>query len=507
MGVAFILNTGPTLALNLRSEAPKQYVYFLMSNTGAAPPSGKVHKVAAHTTDALASALAASVAGDTIQFPDIGVYPLPASFVFPENRTYIGRGIYAQNGGGAGTWLQGTGTISLGSGITFGIANNSAAGLLIGKNGSGLATSFRPVPKGSSAAGSDTNANGSHDCTFNFVRFKGGGDAGGNAGSLLVNFDSGGSGWDTSHNRLRVCHVINHVYNDCELERPQALNSVLVTTTFKNGNPGEIVNWWPDLRSGGAQVYGNHFNRCHFGVRNGYHTGVDGYGMGTTFLIQSGPDGIYATSLTGTIPLGCGPNLQGGSQITYQVTPTLKTQWNPTFDWGQVNHNARDISLTDCLAEYANWTPFDICDISRAYSMWHGIYYWIHTQGHGGLDCLDGNPAAGYGNPSAATTQYVNFPDSVFVRNFSMTRCYVKGSLMTNYQQENQGEVTRGSVFTDCYHGTYPQFWNQNGVCGSTVTGSFSNANRPVTALFPAGAGHDWNGITTSYTPSPYDPA
>jgi hypothetical protein len=38
------------------------------------------------------------------------------------------------------------------------------------------------------------------------------------------------------------------------------------------------------------------------------------------------------------------------------------------------------------------------------------------------------------------------------------------------------------------------------------VSGSFSNATRQITAIFPAGTTGNWTGGTTSYTPSPYDP-
>ena len=47
---------------------------------------------------------------------------------------------------------------------------------------------------------------------------------------------------------------------------------------------------------------------------------------------------------------------------------------------------------------------------------------------------------------------------------------------------------------------------NQAGRYGNLVSGSFSNATRPQTPIFPAGGQWDWTGSRTSYTPSPYDP-
>ena len=44
------------------------------------------------------------------------------------------------------------------------------------------------------------------------------------------------------------------------------------------------------------------------------------------------------------------------------------------------------------------------------------------------------------------------------------------------------------------------------GEFGNVVSGSYSNAIRPSTAIFPAGSANNWTGTVTSYTPSPYDP-
>ena len=128
------------------------------------------------------------------------------------------------------------------------------------------------------------------------------------------------------------------------LTPPKATNSVGVSGTFKNGNPGCVLNLWVDSRPGGGQVYGDSFIRCHFGVKNGYHSGIDGYGVGTTILCQPGPS-TYATSN----PADRGPNMGGSSGVTYQTPNDYaanpvnagKTQWNPDFDWSQVAHQVQ----------------------------------------------------------------------------------------------------------------------------------------------------------------------
>ena len=53
----------------------------------------------------------------------------------------------------------------------------------------------------------------------------------------------------------------------------------------------------------------------------------------------------------------------------------------------------------------------------------------------------------------------------------------------------------------ECYCGTGSVF-NQQGRCGNVASGSFPGG-RPTSPIFTV----NWTGATTSYTPSPYDPA
>ena len=235
-------------------------------------------------------------------------------------------------GGGGGTWLQCSTGMEWGSNSTIGY-------LLVGKNTAGLTCTFHPVARGRSSAGADTEANGSHNDVFDFVRFKGGSDAGADLMGTAANFTSS---WNST---VKRDDFMDTAFNDCEFERPQSTNAVDGTSL------GTILNVWWDVRPGGAQVHDLTFNRCHFGVANGYHSGVDGYGMGRTILFQGAPSSKDDT----------GPAIGGGSVIT-------SANWNPAFNWAQVDHGANNIVFTDCLFEYSLWYPMDICDFARMYS-------------------------------------------------------------------------------------------------------------------------------------------
>ena len=95
------------------------------------------------------------------------------TFIVPDGINLRGQGIWDQGlrGGGGGTWLQ------CSKGMQWG-SDSTIEYLLVGKNTAGLSCTFHPVPRGSSAAGSPHRRLGSHDCTFEFVRFKGGSDDG-----------------------------------------------------------------------------------------------------------------------------------------------------------------------------------------------------------------------------------------------------------------------------------------------------------------------------------------
>jgi hypothetical protein len=329
------------------------------------------------------------------------------------------------------------------------------------------------------ACGSYTQAHGSTGCTFSLVRFKGGSDT----GATVFDTKNWGGYWSTATNPLKKHFMVDTTFSDCEFERPQASNSVGVSTTCPDGNPGCCLDLFYDCRRGGAQIIGNRFIRCHFGVKNGYHSGVDGYGVGTTILCQAAPS-TYSTSNSADE----GPNTAGGSVVT-------SANWNPDFNWSQVDHCAADNTFEDCLFEYATWYPMDICDISRQYSMWHGVKTYLAA--HPGGTCSDGDAADGYGNPPGA--KWTAFPSAVFVENWNMTRCYMKGSYPIAH--DVTVECAAKSTFRDCYCGT-GSVCNHAGICGNVVSGTFPGGHHPASSLFAV----DWSGTTTSYTPSPYDP-
>ena len=472
---------GPSGSVGSQSRTPQ----------GSVP--GQIPVPAGATTSQIDTCLAEARSdgpGTTVVFP-AGKFAYSGTLVVPDYVNLSGQGIWDQGttDGGGGTWLQ--------CPIRWG-SYSTIAKLLVGFNAAGKTCTFTPCAMGSSACGPYTQAHGSTGCTFSLVRFKGGSDT----GAALLDTQNWGAGWSTATDPLKKHCLIDTTFSDCEFERPQASNSVGVTKVFKDGNPGSTLALWVDMRPGGAQVYGDSFIRCHFGVKNGYHSGIDGYGVGTTILCQPGPS-TYATSN----PADRGPNMAGGSNVTYQTPASYaanpinsgNTQWNPAFDWSQVDHQTHDITFRDCLFEYANWTPLDVCDIARAYSMWQGIKAWT-AQGHSSADCLDGNAAAGYGNPPGA--KWTTFPSGVFVENWDMTDCYMKGEIATwsDSPGQGEGEVTANCTISDCFNGT-GSFLASNGVCGDTVTGTFSGGH-PASPLFTV----DWSGAGTDYTPSPYDP-
>jgi hypothetical protein len=144
----------------------------------------------------------------------------------------------------------------------------------------------------------------------------------------------------------------------------------------------------------------------------------------------------------------------------------------------------------------------DICDISRQYSMWHGIQAWTATNAAGiaanlpNLVCSDGGSAYGWGNPTGS--QCVNIPDSCWVKNWNMTGCYLKGSI--GPYGSVIGEQASHCTMTNCYNATGSAL-NHSDLFGNVVSGTFPGGH-PANSVFTV----DWSGATTSYTPSPYDP-
>jgi hypothetical protein len=391
--------------------------------------------------DACVARAVADGHGTSVVFP-AGKFAYSGTFIVPDYINISGQGIWDQGAtnGAGGTWLQCTRGLRWGSYSTI-------KDLLVGQNTAGLTCSFSPVPRGSSAAGAFTAAHGSHSCTFSFVRFKGGSDAGASLIDLGGNFGSGL--WSAP---VKTDDMIDTNWYDCEFERPQVANP----TTGTSG--GAILNIWLDCRQGGAQVYGNGWYRCHFGVKNGYHSGIDGYGIGQTILFQPAP----------------AEHASDGPRPTGQPD-------NMNFDWSQVGHDFSDNHFEDCLFEYAFWCPMDICDYARSYSL---------TNRFAGV--VGSNP------PTAA--QAAAIPDQMWNEGLSMTRCYFKGSYPAAHSVV--GEEGKDCVVKDSTCSSGSGFAIHAGSYGNLVSGVFSNANRPFTPIFTT----DSTGSGTSYTPSPYDP-
>jgi hypothetical protein len=417
--------------------------------------------------DACVAKAVATGAGTWVVFP-AGTFAYSGTFIVPDGINVRGQGIWNQGraDGGGGTWLQ------CSNGLCWG-SNSTIEDMLVGKNTAGLTCTFHPVPRGSSAAGPFTQAHGSNNCTFSFVRFKGGSDS----GAALIDLGSNyGSGIWTG--TVKTEDMIDTNWYDCEFERPQVTNATAGTSS------GAIMNLWLDCRAGGAQICGNGWYRCHFGVDNGYHTGVDGYGVGRTILLQPSPS---EGKITSTGPFTNGSDNGNGNYI------------NTAFDWSQINHGFSDNRFQNCLFEYSLWYPMNICDYARIYSTWHGCM--AYSAANGGAILTNGGAALGWGNPPS--TQWANIPSSMWLQGLTMTNCYFKGSY--GKAQGVVAELGKNCAVTNCYCGTGSVF-NQGGKFGNVVSGSFSNATRPATAIFPAGSASNWTGTTTSYTPSPYDP-
>ena len=400
--------------------------------------------VPAHATKTqIDAALAQAVAtgpGTWVVFP-AGKFAYTGSFIVPDSINITGQGIWDQgsSGGGGGTWLQASRGMNWGS-------YSTVQDLLVGQNAAGTTCSYFPVPRGSGSAGAFTKAHGSQHCTFDLVRFKGGSDS----GASLFELDNFDNVWADSWRGTD--DMTYTTWNDCEFERPQSTNAVDASAS----GLGRIFNLWFDSRSGGSQMHDLAFNRCHFGVANGYHSGLDGYGIGYTWLLQPSP----------AEHAGDGPRPSGSAD-------------NMNFAWSQVDHGAYNITFTDSLTEYSTCSPFDICDYARSYSL---------TNRFNGV--VGGNP------PTAA--QAAAIPDKMWTIGFDMTRCYTKGSFPDAHGVV--GEISKDSLVTDSYCGTGRVF-NQSGSFGDLVSGSFPGSHA-VSPIFTSA----WSGSGTSYTPSPFDP-
>lgn len=408
-----------------------------------APLTGSAFAVPSGATkaqiDACVAHAVAAGPGSWVVFP-AGTFAYAGAFIVPDGINVRGQGIWDQGSadGGGGTWLQ------CANGLRWG-SDSTIEDLLVGRNAAGSTCTFHPVARGSGSAGADTKAHGSHDCTFESVRFKGGSDSGANLIDLGANFSST---WSSS---VKSYDMIDTSWYDCEFERPQVTNATAGTSL------GAVMNIWLDCRAGGGRVYGNRWVRCHFGVKNGYHTGIDGYGMGRTILFQPAP---AEHGSDGPRPSGQAADLH--------------------FDWSRVDHGFADNHFVDCLFEYSLWYPMDVCDYTRSYS--------LTTLFQGAVG----------GNPPTAT-QAAAIPARMWNDDLSMTRCYFKGSYPTAHGVVY--EIGRDSQIVNSFNGS-GGFGIHSGSFGDSVSGSFSNARRPSTATLTS----DWSGGQTAYTPSPYDP-
>lgn len=395
--------------------------------TGASTPR-RIYVPSGATTNTIKADLTKAAAdgpGTTLVFR-AGKFAYSGTFTVPSGINVQGQGIWKQGlaKGGGGTWLQC-------AGMRWG-SNLTVSNLLVGVNRAGTTSSFYPA------------GHGSKNVKFSFVRFKGGSDS----GSPLI--DLGGNFSDLWRSSVETISMTHTTWNDCEFERPQSTNATDGTST------GAIMNIWWDSRGGGGQVNHLTFNRCHFGVRNGYNSGIDGYGIGRTIVFQPSP-AEHASD---------GPR------------PSDRPD-NMNFDWARVTHGASSITFTGCLFEYSLWYPMDVCDYARSYSMTTRF-----------------NGSAG-GNPPAAQ-QAAAIPDRMWTVGLDLTRCYFKGSTP---KHSVVGEIGKNCVVRNSRNAT-GGFHMNSGSFGDLVTGSFSNATRPHTALFKT----SWSGSGTSYTRSPYDP-
>ena len=219
--------------------------------------------------DACLAKAVATGHGTWVVFP-AGKFAYAGAFVVPDYINVSGQGIWDQGSsdGAGGTWLEASSGMRWGSYATV-------SDLLVGEN-SAATCQFYPVARGSGAAGSFTQAHGSQHDTFDLVRFKGGSDSG--AGLLDLGNNFGNGLWSGP---VMTCDMIDTNWYDCEFERPQVTNSAA-------GDGGAVMNIWLDCRKGGARVFGNGWYRCHFGVKNGYRSGLDGYGVGADRPLPAG---------------------------------------------------------------------------------------------------------------------------------------------------------------------------------------------------------------------------
>jgi hypothetical protein len=462
---AFVFLSAIGALLVAQLAAPPVCAAYSTTPPIALPRAAKTVAVPANATQGQIDACLAEARsrgrGTWLVFP-AGKFPYRGRFVVPDFINIAGHGIWNQGraDGGGGTWLQCTQGMSWGSYSTI-------EELLVGVNGPGVCCTFNPVSRGSSRAGAFTDTRGSQHCRFRYVRFKGGSD--GSAGLIDLGGNFGTGLWSGP---IHKCDMVDTNWYDCEFERPQG--------------SGSILNIWLDCRRGGAQVHNDGWYRCHFGVKNGYHTGVAGYGIGSTAIFQPAP-AEHASD---------GPRPAGGANLVGDST----NGWNPKFRWSQVNHGFSNITFRECLFEYATWVPMDVCDYARSYSIWQGN----HSRLPGTLATAlsaSANLAAGWGNPPQRNWRRI--PDQMWTRGLTMVDCYSKGS--TPNAHSLVGEIGKDCRFIDCSCGTGLPF-SMAGRYGNVVSGSFSGTDHPVSALFPATFARDWTGGPTSYTLSPFDP-
>ena len=426
--------------------------YIPLPPTSDTWPTGPETTVSTKTIPAIQAAIDAAATGTTVVC-QAGTY-IGGGTLYLKDGVYLkGQGIYKQavSGGGGGTWIQ--------SNLRWG--SHSFIGYFLIGNAGG--SSFRPQERGGASSRFPvTNVSGSHGDRFFFTRFTGNLELGNN----FRGNDSGG--WAASSHG--VIDMYDTKWFDCEWQRHSVATG--------------IANLWFDCRDGGSQLHDLEWTRNHFGVKD-----TEGLtGIGRVFIIQPSPaehcfDGPRPT-VTSSYPQAA-VNLVGT-----QYDPNDSTNgWYPNFDWSQVDHGAYNISLTDCLFEYADWVATNPCDYARSYSIWKGNETGLPGTLTYALTS-DANRATGWGN--GPQENWMLIPTKMWMENYDVTRCYFKGGVSGGPRYE----LCRNSASVDCNTGGSTSY-------GNTRSGVFSNDNRPSTSLFTV----DWTGTGSSYTPSPFDPA
>lgn len=438
------------------------------------------------TVAAIQAAIDGAGVWDIVKVPGGAPWTGDARLYLKDYVCLMGDGIYAQAAASpTGTWIK--------AALTWG-SEARLEKLLIGFNNSTKACGHQPYARSSTSwpGFSHTKSVGCTHFVTQTVRFKGGADGQGH----LMDMNNFGSGrWDQTWYGTR--DMISHRFYDTEWERPMTITN------------GMVMNLWWDCRAGGSKMEGNKWIRNHFGVKNGYRSGIDGYGLGVgTLLMQpcpaehadDGPRPAYNLKDTTTHNPNCiePPGETGSTNC-----------WYPGFDWDQVDHGATDNYMEDCLFEYVigSLAAWDICDYARSYSVWMGNQTALPATNTVALNAA-ANLATGWGNPPQQL--WTRIPIEMWNVSCNRTRCYHKGTYGNT--KGIVSEIGKSTITKDCFCGTGNVAGNTqsygNQILYTSGTGyAFTHPTSPIFNV-------DWSGTAQSgpngapvYTPSPFDPA